>query len=92
MATHVHVLEDWPQPDTVSEATVVKSGSKLVIGYGTGEENYALITFPLCFDLRCGGPNDEALNGHSLYEFGLRYYSVHRKRLPEAVLTLRVSC
>jgi hypothetical protein len=51
---------------------------KLVICYGTGDERIAVVSFPLWHDLKMGGPNDEALNGHPLYEFGLQPYSIHR--------------
>ena len=78
MTAHVVLLETWPPPDTVSLGFVIRLGYRLHVGYGTGEESFAVITFPLCFDVRAGGPNDETLHGHSLYRYGLKHYSVHR--------------
>ena len=78
MKPRIHVVQDWPQPDTVGLATVVMIGSKLVVGFGTGEEQYALVSFPSASDLKSGGANDEVLHGHPLYGFGLKHYSIHR--------------
>ena len=78
MKPHVTVIENWPQPDTVSSAVVVATGSKLIVGYGTGEDEFAVVSFPMSTNLKVGGPNDEALHGHPLYAFGLKHYSIHR--------------
>lgn len=37
--------------------------------------HFALIEFKRCYSYMFGWPNDEALNGHPLYERGLRAYS-----------------
>ena len=78
MNPHVVLVEDWPQPDTVNAAIVIANGPRLTICYGTGEDEFAVLTFPRSTELKAGGPNDEALNGHPLYRFGLRPYSIHR--------------
>ena len=78
MSPHVVLVEEWPQPDTVNAAIVIANGSRLMVCYGTGEDEFVVLTFPLSTELKAGGPNDEALDGHSLYRFGLRPYSIHR--------------
>jgi hypothetical protein len=78
MNPRVVLVEDWPQPDTVEPAIVSAGPSKLAIFYGTGDEAFAVITFQSWSDLKMGGPNDEALNGHPLYNYGLQPYSIHR--------------
>jgi hypothetical protein len=78
MKPHIVVIEDWPQPDTVSMATVAMFGSVLVVGYGTREDEYVLVSFAFATDHKVGGPNDEVLHGHPLYDFGLKHYSIHR--------------
>ncbi len=78
MKANVIVVKEWPEPDTVSPATTVMLGSKLVVGYGTGEDQYALISFNSATNVKVGGPNDEALHGHPLYSCGLKHYAIHR--------------
>jgi len=56
------------------------AGSSLSVGYGTGEEKYAVVFFPLAADLKAGGANDAVLHGHPLYGLGLKHYSIHRMR------------
>lgn len=36
------------------------------------------VAFTGCVSARMGGPNDEALHGHPLYEHGLKFYEAHR--------------
>ena len=76
MKPHVVVVEDWPQPDTVTPSVVTVSGSTLMVCYGSGDQ-FAVLRL-LCSDMKIGGPNDETLNGHPLYIFGLKHYSIHR--------------
>jgi hypothetical protein len=78
MSTRIVLVEDWPPPDTVTPAIVWAGPSGLLIGYGTGEGEAAVVTFPDWADVKAGGPNDEALNGHPLYKYGLKHYSIHR--------------
>ena len=78
MKTIVHLVEEWPQPDTVNPAVVVANGSRLLLCYGTGDNEFAVLTFPSANSLKKGGPNDESLSGHPLYALGLKHYSVHR--------------
>ena len=78
MEPHVVLVEDWPQPDTVTPAVVVACDSRLMVCYGSGEHEFAVLTFPSSADLKMGGLNDETLNGHPLYRFGLQPYSIHR--------------
>jgi hypothetical protein len=78
MNPRVLVIESWPLPDAVESALVISDSSKLVIGYGTGEEQFAVITFHGPCNVKDGDPNDETLNGHPLYQYGLKHYSIHR--------------
>jgi hypothetical protein len=78
MNPRIVIVEDWPPPDTVTSAVVWAGPSGLMVGYGTGEGKAAVITFPNWSDVKAGGPNDEALGGHPLYEYGLKHYSIHR--------------
>ena len=78
MSPRIELLSDWPQPDTVSSGFVAAMPLGLFIGYGTGEESFAVVRFERWTDVRAGGPNDEALYGHPLYKYGLKHYSVHR--------------
>jgi hypothetical protein len=38
----------------------------------------ALVDFESCYAAKLGGPNDEVLNGHPLYDKGLAPYSAQR--------------
>lgn len=78
MNPRILIIESWPPPDTVERALVISDSSKLLIGYGTGEGKFAVITFHGAWNVKDGGPNDEALNGHPLYQYGLKHYSIHR--------------
>ena len=78
MSPRIVLIEDWPPPDTVTRAIVCRTPSKLVIAYGTGDDKMAVLVFPHPATLKVGGPNDEALTGHSLYRYGLKPYSIHR--------------
>jgi hypothetical protein len=75
----VELLSDWPQPGTGNAGPIVHYGhGPLRLAYETPDERVAVVTVPLCLQLVCGHPNDEALQGHALYDKGLRFYSVHR--------------
>jgi hypothetical protein len=78
MNPHIVIIEEWPQPDTVTPAIVWAGPSRLMVGYGTAEGKAAVITFDDWANVKAGGPNDEALGGHPLYEYGLKHYSIHR--------------
>lgn len=80
MKPHVDFLESMPQPDTLSPAIVMIASGALAICYGTGDEEFAVAAFRSCSALKLGGPNDETLNGHPLYRYGLKNYSIHRIR------------
>jgi hypothetical protein len=77
MAPTVEIVASWPEPDTV-EPAVVLAGSSLAICYGTGVGLFAVVTFSDWYNVKSGGPNDEALHGHPLYDLGLEHYSIHR--------------
>ena len=49
-----------------------------MVAYDTPMETIAVVVFPLCLQFIFGHPNDEVLQGHPLYERGLKHYSVHR--------------
>ena len=72
------VLEDWPAPDTGGSALVLRTGSRLIVVYGTGAAASAVVTFARASIVKVGSPNDEALGGHPLFSAGLRHYSVHK--------------
>jgi hypothetical protein len=74
----VIVLEDWPQPHSVSEALVFATETTLLLRYTTANDAVAIIKFPLVRIFKFGSPNDEALGGHPLSSKGLKFYSVHR--------------
>ncbi|MBO9647284.1 MAG: hypothetical protein J7605_02140 [Variovorax sp.] len=75
----VVVLDTWPQPHSVSDVLAFGTGSELAVRYVvSGGHEVALVHFPLMSTFRLGSPNDEALGGHPLAKFGLKYYSVHR--------------
>lgn len=75
----VVVVDAWPQPHSVSEALTYASESELIVRYVVaGGGRVALIHFPLVSSFRFGMPNDEALGGHPLAKFGLKFYGVHR--------------
>jgi hypothetical protein len=74
----VVLLDSWPQPSTSPEAIVFATETQLFLRYSTADEETAVIQFPLVKTFQFGSPNDEALGGHPLTGFGLKYYSVHR--------------
>jgi hypothetical protein len=78
MNPRIVLVQDWPQPDTVTPANVWAGPSALMVVYGTREGEAAVITFPNWVDAKVGAPNDESLNGHPLYKYGLKPYSIHR--------------
>jgi hypothetical protein len=74
----VVLLDSWPQPSSSPEAIVFATETQLFLRYSTADEETAVIQFPLVKTFQFGSPNDEALGGHPLTGFGLKYYSVHR--------------
>ncbi|MDR6395215.1 hypothetical protein [Herbaspirillum seropedicae] len=74
----VVLLDSWPIPSSSSEVTLLATETKLCLRYFTPKDEIALIQFPLVNSFRFGSPNDEALGGHPLAQFGLKRYSVHR--------------
>lgn len=74
----VVLLDSWPQPSTSPEAIVFATETQLFLRYSMADEETAVIQFPLVKTFQFGSPNDEALGGHPLTKFGLKYYSVHR--------------
>jgi len=74
----VFLLDSWPQPSTSSEASVFASETQLLLRYFTGNEEIAVVQFPLVKTFQFGAPNDEALGGHPLAKSGLKHYQVHR--------------
>jgi hypothetical protein len=78
MKPRIVLVQDWPPPDTVERALVVVGAFRAMVGYGTGDGAFAVISFGGRCDIKVGGPNDEALDGHPLYRYGLKHYSIHR--------------
>ncbi len=78
MNPRIVIVEDWPLPDTVTPAIVCRMPSTLLIAYGTGEDQVAVVRFSHGGTVKVGGPNDEALRGHPLHPFGLQPYAIHR--------------
>jgi len=74
----VVLLDSWPQPSTSSEAVVFATETQLFLRYFTANDETAIIQFPLVNIFQFGSPNDEALGGHPLAQFSLKYYQVHR--------------
>lgn len=74
----VVLLDSWPTPSSSSEVTLLATDIKLCLRYFTQKDEIALIQFPLVNSFRFGSPNDDALGGHPLAQFGLKFYSVHR--------------
>jgi hypothetical protein len=74
----------WPQPPPMSTGApcpaVHSDGHYLLCAYfinssGAHVDSVALLKFESVLHYRFGYPNDEALQGHSLYQFGLKPYS-----------------
>ncbi|WP_374538833.1 hypothetical protein [Chitinimonas taiwanensis] len=74
----VELLDSWPQPSTSPGAIVFATETQLFLRYSTADDETAVIQFPLVKTFQFGSPNDEALGGHPLTKFGLKYYRVHR--------------
>jgi len=71
-------LDSWPQPSGCPEAAVFATETQLFLRYDTSSDETAIVQFPLVKIFSFGAPNDEALGGHPLAKFGLRFYAVHR--------------
>ncbi len=74
----VVLLDSWPQPSSAPEAVLFASETQLFLRYFTSQDETAVIQFPLVKTFQFGSPNDEAIGGHPLSPFGLKFYSVHR--------------
>ena len=74
----VVMLDSWPQPSTCPEPVVFATETQFLLRYETSDDKFAVIQFPLVTSFQFGAPNDEALGGHPLSKFGLKYYQVHR--------------
>lgn len=84
-------LENVPQWDTGSPSPVVLSDEyATLLGYNEAaftdwetakvedlKASMVVIRFTLCRSMFFGSPNDEALNGHPLYERGLKPYGAY---------------
>jgi hypothetical protein len=75
---NIVLLDSWPQPSSAPEAIVFATETQLTLRYLTDNDEVAVVHFPLVKTFQFGAPNDEALSGHPLSKFGLKYYSVHR--------------
>jgi hypothetical protein len=78
MEPRVVIVEEWPPPDSVEPALLIVDASKMMVGYGTGDGEFAVVTFRGGRDMKWGGPNDQTLSGHPLYRYGLKHCSIHR--------------
>jgi hypothetical protein len=75
-------LERWTQPppmDTGAPCPAIHSNGGLLCAYfinptSGAEGSVALLKFETVLHYRFGYPNDEALRGHPLHEFGLKPY------------------
>jgi len=74
----VQLINDWPPINSVPLPLIWSDAHSLAVRYLSTEEKVAVIRFPLVYEFRFGGPNDEALNGHPLYKNGLKFYSAHK--------------
>ena len=70
----VRELTDLPLQDIGSpEPVLFSNDSRTVLGYRTSNDRFALLAFS-AWAISKGGPNDEALDGHPLFERGLMFY------------------
>ena len=80
--TSVRELTDLPAPDAnISSGVLLWAGdteSAFVYECGVSPAiKYCAVLFTGCRWCTAGGPNDEALHRHPLYEFGLKHYTCH---------------
>lgn len=61
--------------------TIRESGTTLHLAFRLPSEDSALLSFIDVCDWHYGYPNDEALDAHPLYGFGLTPYNFHRTQL-----------
>jgi hypothetical protein len=62
----------------VTTLTIVfATETQLTLRYFTPNE-IVVVKFPLVRSFQFGSPNDEALGGHPLSKYGLKFYCVHR--------------
>ncbi len=79
----VEELKGFPQCDTGAPSPMILSteGACILLYRIASEvdvlEEVARVHFTHCFAAMHGPPNDEALNGHPLYERGLRFYGAY---------------
>jgi hypothetical protein len=68
----------FPAPDIVACFSVYADEYRLLLRYNTDDEKVAILFFPGYNTFRFGAPNDEAIDGHPLYEKGLELYSAQK--------------
>jgi hypothetical protein len=79
----VVALSDIPRPEAGAPSPVVyASDGSLAVAYYTtpGDGAVALVSFTMPHIHLFGAPNDEALDGHPLYERGLSFYGAFEIR------------
>lgn len=71
-------LDDLPAPTTaVTRPYVIASERSVVLGYYTCDDEWAIVQFQHCTNHAFGSPNDEAIDGHPLYQHGLENYDCY---------------
>lgn len=83
-------LTNLPAPDAGAPKPVVLADeNRAIVAYyapdwdtakpeDLGDEEVAVLRFDAVLSFMFGDPNDEALNGHPLFERGLQFYAAHR--------------
>jgi len=68
---------DLPQSDTGSPMPFKMNGEHslfLIYRIQDAESQYAVLSFDHCYAQKFGPPNDETIEGHNLYKYGLQPY------------------
>lgn len=78
----IRELTDIPVMDFGAPVPIVLADEHtLVLGYYTHNDQWAMLKFRRCYAYSVGLPNEEAIEGHPLHEFGLdrgRAYEIEK--------------
>ena len=71
-------LTDMPKPDAGAPVpTITGDEHCIVVGYYTSSGQWAIVRFDSVSTHAFGSPNDEAIHGHPLFEYGLKPYDCY---------------
>jgi hypothetical protein len=77
MKISVREVDIIPNANVGAAMVQVYSGrGRLLLGYFTNRDEYAIICVPVVYSVRFGVPNDESLHEHPYYTHGLKQYGV----------------